>query len=340
MIKPTAADPCPAPVRRLRSAAQGRSGSDARRPTPGDVLTQTAALVSSAKPGQKATQQGILLLAAGIFCFTAMDALAKHLIALYPTVEVIWARNVGQLGFVLAYLGPRFAPAVKTQLPGWHLLRSITQLGATAFFFLSLNYIGLAEATALADINPVLITLGAALFLGESLGRTRIIGVSVAMAGALIITRPGLGVFSIAAVLPLICAVSYAGNMLLTRLVGARESPAAAMFYAAAFGSVVTSVILPFSWQPVTPFDALLFVVLSALGATAQLLTIRAYSRAEAAALAPFGYLDMVFAIIWSGLAFGSWPDHWTLLGALVIACAGLYVWRQERTAPARRAAP
>ena len=288
----------------------------------------------------QATQQGILLLAIGIFCFTAMDALAKHLIALYPTVEVIWARNVGQLGFVLVYLGPRLRVAVRTRLPGWHLLRSITQLGATAFFFLSLNYIGLGEATALADINPVLITLGAALFLGESLGRARIMGVVVAMAGALIVIRPGMGVFSVAAILPLICAVSYAANMLLTRLVGAQESPAAAMFYAAAFGSVVTSVVLPLYWQPIALSDLPLFVILGALGAVAQLFTIRAYSRAEAAALAPFGYLDMVFAILWSGLAFHAWPDQFTLLGALVIAGAGLYVWRKERTAPPLRAAP
>ena len=302
-------------------------------------MTQSAA-PSAEVTRHKATQQGILLLAAAIFCFTAMDALAKHLIALYPTIEVIWARNVGQLGFVVLYLGPRLGRAIQTQMPGWHFLRSLTQLGATAFFFAALNYIGLGEATALADINPILITLGAAVFLGEKLGRARIIGVALAMVGALIVTRPGLGVFSWAAILPLICALSYAGNMLLTRYVGARETPWASMFYAAAFGSIVTSGALPFYWQPIALPDIALFLVLGALGAIAQLLTIRAYSRAEAAALAPFGYLDMVFAIIWSGLAFGAWPDHFTLLGALVIACAGLYVWSQERTAPADRSAP
>lgn len=287
-----------------------------------------------------ATSRGILFLASAIFCFTAMDALAKHLVGLYPTIEVVWARNVGQLIFVLAYLGPRLKQAVKTRLPGWHFLRSLTQLGATAFFFVSLNYIGLAEATALADINPILITLGAALFLGERMTAARIVGVVVAAIGALIVIRPGMGVFSEAAFLPLICAVSYAANMLLTRHVGSQESPWASMFYAAAFGSIVTSVILPFQWQPIPLPHLGLFAVLGCLGAIAQLFTIRAYSIAEAAALAPFGYLDMVFAIFWSVAAFGAWPDHFTLLGALVIALAGLYVWRQERKAAAQRAAP
>jgi drug/metabolite transporter (DMT)-like permease len=148
-----------------------------------------------------------------------------------------------------------------------------------------------------------------------------------------------MGVFTWAAVLPLICAVCYAGNMLLTRLVGAQESPWAAMFYSAAFGSVATSAVLPFQWQAITLDDLPMFAVLGALGAIAQLFTIRAYSSAQAMVLAPFGYLDMVFAIFWSGVAFAAWPDRFTLMGALVIALAGLYVWRQERTGPKRRPA-
>jgi drug/metabolite transporter (DMT)-like permease len=286
--------------------------------------------VSDAALAPAGNRRGILYLAVAIFAFTAMDAVAKHLVGLYPAVEVIWARNIGQLIFVVLYLNHRLGQALVTRLPGWHFARSLTQLGATTFFFLSLTHMGLAEATALADINPVLITLGAALFLGESLGRARIIGVVLAGLGALIVIRPGMGVFSLAAVLPLLCAVSYAANMLLTRHVGRRESPWAAMFYAALFGALVTSAILPFDFQPIAAGDIVWFVILGLLGSVAQLLTIRAFSLTEAAALAPFGYLDMVFATLWSITLFGAWPDGPTLVGALVIALAGLYVWRSE----------
>lgn len=276
--------------------------------------------------------RGILFLAMGIFCFTAMDAVAKHLVSTYPAVEVVWARNIGQLLFVVLYLGPRLGPAIRTRLPFWHLLRALAQLVSTAAFFVALGHIGLAEATALADINPVLITLGAALFLGERLGRARLIGVAIAMIGALIITRPGLGVFTPYALLALLCAFGYAASMLLTRYVGAQESPWAAMFYAAFFGALVTSAALPFDWKPILTEDYMAFALLGGLGAVAQLFTIKAYSAAEASVLAPFGYLDMVFALFWSVVAFGSLPDLATLLGALVIAAAGLYVWGQERT--------
>ena len=283
-----------------------------------------------------ATRRGILFMAFAIFAFTAMDAVAKGLVAHYPATEVIWARFVGHLAFVVIYLRQRLLPALKTRFPVWHLARSLTQLGATAFFFISLKYIGLAEATALADINPVLITLGAGLLLGERLGPQRLIGVGIAMVGALIVTRPGLAVFSPAALLPLICAFCYAGNMLITRHVGARESPWASMVYAALCGTLATSALVPFVWQPIAMPDLPAFALLGLLGAVAQLAIIRAFSLAEASAIAPFGYLDIVFASFWSITVYGEYPDRSTLIGALVIALAGLYVWRQEYYATAR----
>lgn len=279
-------------------------------------------------------RRGILFIALGIFCFTAMDAVAKQLMHTYPTAVVIWARFAGHLLFVALYLRARILPSLKTTMPWWHVARSLTQLGATIFFFASLNFVGLAEATALAGISPLLITLGAALFLGEALGPQRLIGVGVALVGALIVIRPGMAVFSPAALLPLICACCFAANMLLTRLVGSRESPWAAMIYAALAGMILSSLALPFYWQDIALADLPLFLLLGLLGAVAQLFIIRAYSVAEASAMAPFGYLDIVFATIWSISLFGEYPDAYTLTGALVIVAAGLYVWRQEAAAP------
>ncbi|MEO7380921.1 MAG: DMT family transporter [Paracoccaceae bacterium] len=280
------------------------------------------------------TRRAVVFMVLAVFSFTLLDALAKGLVANYPTIEVIWARFIGQLFFVLIYLRRRIGAAMVTRFPAWHVARSVTQLGATGFFFASLNFMGLAEATALAEIGPVLITVGAGLFLGEKLGRSRLISVFVALIGALIVIRPGAGVFSPTALLPIVCAVSYAANILLTRLVGSRESHWAAMFYAAIFGTILCSVVLPFYWQPIALGDLPAFIALGASGAVAQLFIIRAYSLAEASAIAPFGYLDIVFASVWSIVIFAEYPDSFTIVGALVIAAAGLYVWRQEMVAP------
>ncbi|MEZ5798399.1 MAG: DMT family transporter [Paracoccaceae bacterium] len=282
--------------------------------------------------------RGILLMILAILLFTTMDATAKGLISRYPAPQVVWARFAGQVLVVALILGRRLPHEMRTRFAALHFWRSAFQFGATAMFFLSLTHIGLAEATALTDINPVLITLGAALFLGERLGPRRLAGVLVALAGALIIIRPGAGVFSPWALLPLGAALSYTGNALLTRHIGAQESPWASMIYAALFGTVLAGLALPVVWQPVAAGDLWRFALIGCLGTGAQLCIIRSFSITEAGIVAPFAYLGIVFATGWGILLYDQWPDRWTVIGALVIVGAGLYVWHRE-TLAARAAA-
>ena len=136
-------------------------------------------------------RKGILLLLLAVATFTSMDAVAKALLDTYPASQIVWIRFFGQLLAVTLILRTHLPKQVRTAFPLIHLLRSATQFGATIFFFLSLTYIGLTEATAIADISPMLITLGAALFLGERLTAARIIGVVVSGIGAIIVIRPG-----------------------------------------------------------------------------------------------------------------------------------------------------
>lgn len=279
------------------------------------------------------TSKGILLMLAAIALFTGMDAIAKGLVAEYPTLQVVWARYTGQTVLVALWLAPRLRQLLRTRYPKMQALRSAFQFGATAFFFFSIGWIGLAEATAITDINPVLITLGAAVFLGEKLGPRRIIGVLVALCGAMIIIRPGSAVFSLTALLPLGCAICYAGYAIATRWVGRNEDAWTSLIYAALLGTLLTSAIMPFVWQPIAAGDVLRFLALGFLGAGAQFLLIRAFTTAEVSAIAPFGYMGIVFATFWGALFYDEFPDRWTIIGALVIVGAGLYVWHRETRA-------
>ena len=284
-------------------------------------------------PGQDHVTRGVALMILAIVLFTAMDATAKGLIERYPPAQVVWARFAGQLAIVLIVLNTRTRQFLRTGHPRLHLLRSACQFGATSLFFLSLAHIGLTEATALTDINPVLITLGAALFLGERLGPRRVAGVFAALIGALIILRPGSGVFSLWALLPLGAAVCYTGNALLTRFIGQKEPVWTSLLHASIFGTVVAALALPVVWVPVTGPDLALFALVGLLGTGAQLCIIRSFSMTEAGIVAPFAYLGIVFATFWGVVLYDQWPDGWTIIGALVIVGAGLYVWHRERQA-------
>lgn len=274
--------------------------------------------------------RGIALMVMAILLFTTMDAAAKHLIATYPAPLVIWARFAGMFVLVLVILNRRLPQMARTRFPVLHVWRSASQFGATGLFFMSLGYIGLAEATAIVDINPVLVTLGAALFLGERFGLRRALGVLAALIGALVIIRPGSDVFSLAALLPLGAAICYSANVLLTRFLGQQESVWTAMLYASAFGTLAGAVALPWVWMPIAMQDMPVFVLVGLLGTAAQLCIIRAFSITEASVLAPFGYLGLIFSVFWGIVLFNQYPDRWTIFGALVIASAGLYVWHRE----------
>ena len=275
---------------------------------------------------------GIMLMLAAILGFTVMDATAKHLTQVYHPAQVVWARFIGNLLiFALIFRGAMF-PLMRTRRPGLQFSRALMQLASVGLFFSSLQVIGLAEATAIMDLNPVLITLGAALFLGEAIGPRRLAGIAVALIGALVIIRPGLGVFQPAALLPLAGAFTYATGALLTRMARA-DSVATSVMWSAVVGSALTSLVVPFFWQPIALGDLWAFALLGVFGTLSQYLLVRAFATAEAGVLAPFGYTGLVWAGLWGWLLFGQLPDLWTVTGAAIIVAAGLYVWSREARA-------
>lgn len=274
--------------------------------------------------------RGITLMLIAIFFFTVLDATAKGLVQRYSAEQVLQARFLGQALVVVLILRGRTLVMARTRHPWLHFWRAFFQVLTATLFFSSLPYIGLAEATALTDLNPVLITLGAALFLGEKLGPRRLAGIFVALIGALIIIRPGSGVFAWAALLPLAAAFCFAANSLLIRRIGQHEPVWTAMLWGGLLGGLAFSLALPFNWKPVPMADIPLFLLVGLIGSAGQLFMIRALSIAEAGVVAPFSYIGIVFASLWGTLFFGEIPDRWTVIGALVIVGAGLYVWHRE----------
>lgn len=283
------------------------------------------------------TATAILLMIGAIFCFSVMDATAKALAPRIGTIPAVWARYAGQALVVLILVAPRLRSVARTNYPGLQLARSVFLMFGTVFFFFSVANIGLTEATAIMNINPVIITLGAALFLGEKIGLRRALGIVAAMIGALIVIRPGSEVFSPYAVLPLVAAFAYSAYNITTRFVGRNEDPWTSLLYTALFGAVVMTVAVPFYWQPLDLTSAFLMLVIAAFGTLSQLLLIRALAIGEAGMLAPFAYTGLVFATVWGIVFFGEYPDLWTIVGAMIIVAAGVYVWYRETFGKAAR---
>ena len=280
-------------------------------------------------PNQK---RAILLMISAIACFAMMDAMAKMLSTQVHPIQTIWARYISQAVLVFFIVLPKIRILGRTKYPKLQLARSLFLMLATSCFFFSISKIGLAEATAIMDVNPVLITLGAALFLGEKIGPRRIFGIIVSLIGALIIIRPGMGVFSVYAVLPLLAAVFYSGYNLFTRFVGKNESPWTSLFYSALFGAVFLSAVVPMFWQPMSYAAWGLVLAIGICAAFAQWMLITSLALGEASMLAPFAYTGLISATLWGALFFDEYPDGYTIIGATLIVVSGVYVWYRETT--------
>lgn len=275
-------------------------------------------------------RRAIVLMLAAIFCFSVMDATVKALSPQIGVLTPLWMRYAGQMAVVLILVAPRLRSVARTRHPFLQFARSILLMLATAFFFLALSRIPLANAASLMATNPIFITLGAALFLGEALGPRRMFGIMMAMLGALLILRPGADAFSLDAIYPLIAAMCYSGYALVTRKVGHDEDSWTSLLYTGVVGTIILSLAIPFHWQPPDISAIPLIIVLVLGGTVGQLFLIRAFTLGEAAMLAPFSYVGLIFAMLWGTLFFAEIPGWTTLAGALVIAGAGLYVWHRE----------
>jgi drug/metabolite transporter (DMT)-like permease len=178
---------------------------------------------------QSAASQGILFVMMSVSFFSLMDALAKQLGLVMDVSQILWARYFGQLVVILMLCRKRTIPLLKTSHLGLQVFRALMQLGAAACFFIALKNQGLAEATAVADLAPVFITIAAAVVLGEKIGIRRAFGVLAALIGAMIIIRPGSDVFALSSLWPLGTAACIAAFSITTRHIGKTESPLTAL---------------------------------------------------------------------------------------------------------------
>jgi drug/metabolite transporter (DMT)-like permease len=224
---------------------------------------------------------------------------------------------------------------VRTAHPWLQILRGMLLVVSTAFFYLSLTFLPLAEAAAITFVGPVLVTALSGPLLGERVSARQWVAVMLGFVGVLIIIRPGGGLLKPTAIFPLCSALAFSLYQIVTRKIVGREHPLTTLFYTALVGAAVTSVGLPFVWQTPTLLQVPLIVAIGLLGGFGHFLLIRAVAQASPSALAPFIYVQLIWSTGLAFIAFGEFPNSGSLLGMLVIVSGGLLAidWRRMRRA-------
>ena len=273
------------------------------------------------------------LIVGSVLCFTILDATVKHLADRYPIPLLVWARYTVQTLVVLLWLLPKMGVGLfRTPRPGLMLVRGAILPLSSLCFFSALKYLPLAEATAINYGTPILVIILAVAFLGERMTRPRIALVLAGIAGMFLIVRPGSVVFQGAALLALGSAVFYGTFQILTRMLAGEDSRVL-LFYPAIIGTVMMTVLLPWLGIDVAmPWADVAFIGAAGfLGTIGHFLFILAFQRAPASALTPFTYMQLVWATLIGWIAFGNFPDAWTLAGMAVSGGSGLLITLHER---------
>ena len=278
-----------------------------------------------------AEAKSIGLIIVTMLLFSTQDAIAKNLIQSYPAIQIVWARYTSQTLASLVILLPIIGSVLKTKNIGIQLLRSAFLFGATFCFFSSLKLLQLAQVNAIFQVAPLFVTVLSVFILKESVGVRRWGGVLIGMLGAIIIIRPGGTAFSFALILPIGAALSYASYLIATKYLSTEEAPATNFLYTSLIGFVLASFLVPVAWTSINPSDLFTFMSFGLLGALGHLLIILAFRLIDASFLAPFTYLQLIFASFWGLYLFAEIPDKFTIIGSALIVCSGLYIWLREQ---------
>jgi drug/metabolite transporter (DMT)-like permease len=273
-----------------------------------------------------------------MLAFALADMSIKLLADDLPVGQVIFLLGLpGALVFaILARLkGHRWLSPVLLMRPV--LLRNAAEMLATVGFVSALALIPLSTLSAVIQANPLLVTLGAALFLGERVGWRRWLAIAVGLFGVLLIIRPGAEGFDASIWLAVAAAIGLSLRDLATRPVPKTVPTTLLASYSFTFASIAGLIITPVfgAFEPLRPELAGWLALGTAMTIVAIFSITSAMRVGDISAVTPFRYTRLVFALVIATLVFGERPDALTLTGAGIVVASGLYTfWREARLRP------
>ena len=291
------------------------------------------------------TRNGLWLMVLTTMIFASQDGITKHLAGNYPIAMVVMLRFwfFGAAAFVISSRrAGGIRAAIATRHPWLQAFRGAVvaaQICLTSYAFVTL---GLIQTHAVLVCGPLLIAALSGPILGEQVGWRRWAAIAVGGLGVLVILWPDSSVFTLLSLLPLGAAFLWSLYVLATRYVSREDSAATSFLWTGMAGAVAITGPGLWVWVAMTPGDWAWMLALCCTSVTGHFLLIRAYDMAEASALQPLTYLQLVFVSVVGVYLFGEVLHTNVIIGTVIVVAAGLFtLWRQQvRARAAGRAAP
>jgi drug/metabolite transporter (DMT)-like permease len=279
--------------------------------------------------------RGALLMILAMVCFAIEDMFVKLLADRLAVGEIliIFALGGGAI-FAAAAIWRGDGLWSRDLLAGSVIGRNLGEIIGTIGYMLAVVFTPLATASAILQATPLAVTLGAAVFLKESVGWRRWTAISVGFIGVLIVIQPGGDAFDPLSVLAVIGVIGLAARDVVTR----RVPKTISSMQLSAYGFLI---LAPAGWILMAVMGdtfigpaAKEWLWISggiAFGVVGYYALIAAMRIGEASFITPFRYMRLLIAIAISALVFGEPATMWTLIGGTVIVGSGLYTLLREQ---------
>lgn len=292
--------------------------------------------------------RGIVLKLSAVFLFTVMASLVKAASDTVPPGQAVFFRSLLAIPVIMGWIALRgeLATGLRVTRVTGHVWRGVIGVSAMGCGFAALGLLPLPEVTALSYAAPLFTVILAALLLGERLRAFRLVAVCVGLIGVAIVMWSRLTVDSwnqvalMGVAFTLASAALRALAMIHIRRLVATEQTSAIVFYFSLTATVLSLLTAPFGWVMPDPATLAMLVGTGLVGGVAQIFLTASYRHAQAAALAPFDYASLLFAIAIGIVVFDEVPTAPVLLGSAIVMAAGLVIiWREWRLGLADRKA-
>jgi drug/metabolite transporter (DMT)-like permease len=276
-----------------------------------------------------------LLFVLSMALFAVQDLFIKQVTVTVPTSELIFFLGIGAtavFGLVALRSGETLFPPLRDNRILY--LRTVSEGFCAIFVIVSLSAVALATFATMFQAVPLVVTMGAALFLREQVGWRRWLAILIGFCGVLLIVRPGSSGFDSGTLLVLGAVLSISLRDVISRRLPANVPTSVVSFQgfvAVILAGPILGLIL--GHQPVIPtvVEALLIGAVILLGVVAYAAMVVAMRIGEVSALAPFRYSRMVFSMGLGIVFLAERPDLLTYAGAALIIATGLYTYLRER---------
>lgn len=259
-----------------------------------------------------------------------MQAIIRYVSAELHPFEAVFFRNLFGLIVLLPVLFRVGLEPLRTKRLRLHTFRGVLHVTSMLCFFYGLALTPLAKVAALSFTAPLFTSVAAVLILRERLGFNRAAALVAGLVGALIIIRPGLEVLSIGSLLILFSSMIWGFALIVIKRLAVTESSFTITLYMMLYLTPLSLIAaLPF-WEWPTLSQIGWFIMVGCCGTLGHLSVAQALKDADATAVMPFDFGRLIWAGLIGFLFFMEIPDIWTLVGAVVIFSAAMYVGVQE----------